>query len=263
MIEWISISILLTTASFTAAQFNESEFIYRVNTIYHSLQSTDLDNVSFWVTSTFFIEQTQNNFKEEIFPLEIIWKNPDRLYYIQRAIPEINDPEDQNRVRQLQRDLQQELKGVFVDWLRFYAGKILQDLPDSYLLTTEQDSVFIQYEKYEQDRYVKVKMIFGLNGLCVKIITHYSDNGETIYVYPGYQLVEDRWLLKNWTVQIYKSGIVKGGFSIKQDTRKIEKYWIPHRIVMQLQKKGIEDKQFMRDYKIRNIVLNKDVKIMK
>jgi len=46
----IVIIILLILVNGTLpAQFNESEFIYRVKTMYHSLKLTGLDNFSSWV----------------------------------------------------------------------------------------------------------------------------------------------------------------------------------------------------------------------
>ena len=244
------------------AQFNESEFIYRVKTIYHSLNLTSLDNFSSWVTSDIFLEAVKDDSKEEVYPVEIIWKNPNLIYYIKRPLPQINDKEKLNEIQQIQVDLIQELQGLLIDWLRFSAGNILDDLSETYLITTKADTVFIEYEKFEDGKNVKVKMLFGKNGLCLKIITTYDYKNEVIIIYPRYALVEDKWMCNGWMLQIYKGGDVDSGFQVSLNSRKVEDYWIPQRLTLQLQKKGIDDAWFMRDYKFRNVVLNKDLKIV-
>ena len=87
------------------AQFNETEFFNRVKTIYHSLRLTGLNNFSSWVTSNVFREQTKEFYEQEVFPLEIIWKNPDQMYYIKRPLPDIKDIEKHKNIEQLQMDM--------------------------------------------------------------------------------------------------------------------------------------------------------------
>ena len=92
------------------AQFNEAEFMYRVKTIYHSLNLTGLDNFSSWVTSNIFLEATKEISVEEIYPLEIIWKNPDLIYYIRRPLPQTSDTLKQKEIQDLQMDNHFEIK---------------------------------------------------------------------------------------------------------------------------------------------------------
>ncbi len=260
------ISFLLFPAIFFATQpqisFNQEEFISRVKTIYHSLSLKGLDNFSCWVTSNIFLEKTKGFFNEEEFPFEIIWKSPNKLFYIKRAIPSLTVPENQKQVEQIKMDLLQELKGLLIDWQRFYAGNVLDDLPETHLIYSNRDTAFIQYQKYDSGKNLKIKMLFGVNGLLMKIITIYPDTREEIYIYPGYLLVEDKWLCDKWMVQMLKNGQVEGGFTVKLESRKFDKYWIPVRILMQLQKKEYNTKLFIRDYKLRNIILNKEIKIL-
>ena len=156
----IVIIILLILVNGTLpAQFNESEFIYRVKTMYHSLKLTGLDNFSSWVTSNIFLEATKEISAEELYPLEIIWKNPDLIYYIRRPLPQSNDTLKQKEIQELQMDMIQELQGLLIDWQRFSAGNILDGLPETYLVTTKDDTVSIEFEKFESGKNVKVKML--------------------------------------------------------------------------------------------------------
>lgn len=257
----LSIIFLIVTMAF--GQFNESEFLYRTKTIYHSLRLSGLDNFSAWVTSNVFIESTENIYNDELYPLEIIWKNPNQIFYIKRPLPAVANHDNNDMINQLQMNLLNELKGLLIDWQRFYAGNILDDLPETRLITSDQDTVFIQYERYENNGITQVKMVFGLNGICVKIMTRYPETDEEIWIYPGYALVEDKWLANKWTVQMLKHGQVESGFVVRVESAKIETYWIPKRLIMQLKKKGLENTWFIREYRLKNIVLNKDLQILR
>jgi hypothetical protein len=126
-----------------SAQFNEAEFLYRVKTSYHSLKIAGLDNFSSWITSNIFLEATKEVSAEEIYPLEIIWKNPDLLYYIKRPLPDAGNAEKQKDLQQHQMDMIQELQGLLVDWQRLFAGNILDELPETYLIRPKEDTVFV------------------------------------------------------------------------------------------------------------------------
>jgi hypothetical protein len=263
----LKIAVVITASLFffndLFSQFNETEFIYRVKTNYHSLKNTGLDNFSCWVTSNVFMEAAEGISEDEIFPLEIIWKNPDLLYYIKRPLPSTGDQEKQKEIQQHQMDLIRELQGLLIDWQRFFAGNLLDELPETYLITEEGDTVVVEYELYENGKNVKTQIFFGKNGLCLKIFTNYIHLNKLIYVYPGYTMVENKWICNYWRVQIFVNNQVDSGFEISLKSRKLEDYWIPQRLVMQLQKKGIENSVFIRDYKFRNVLLNKDLQILK
>ena len=75
-------------------------------------------------------------------------------------------------------------------------------------------------------------------------------------------MVENKWICKYWQVQIYQNNQIDSGFEVSLKSRKVQNYWVPQRLVMQLQKKGMENTLFVRDYKFRNIVINKDLQIL-
>jgi hypothetical protein len=259
----LSTVFLILYTNTLVAQFNEAEFTYRVKTGYHSLKTAGLDNFSSWITSNVFLEATKEFSQEDVYPLEIIWKNPDLLYYIKRPLPDAGDVEKQKELQQHQMDMIQELQGLLVDWQRFFAGNILDELPETHLITAKEDTVFVEYELFEEGKNVKTKMVFGKNGRCLKIMTHYVHKNEIISVYPGYTIVEDKLLSNYWRVQIARNGQIESGFELNLKSRKVEDYWIPERLFLQLQKSGIDDAMFIRDYKFRNVVLNKDLQILK
>jgi len=259
------ITVLLSffISSALSAQFNEKGFLYRCKTIYHSLRLAKLDNFSSWVTSNIFLEAMKDISNEEIYPVEIIWKNPDQIYYIKRPLPQVDNDEKQKEIQQLQMDLIQVLQGLLLDWQRFSAGNILDDMPETYLISTKMDTVFIEYDSIENSKNVNVKMLFGINGICLKIITYYAQTNEKIYIYPTYVLVDDKWICNKWTVQIYQNSQVESGFQVDVKSRKSDNYWIPERLTLQLQKRGMDDILYFREYIFKNVVLNKDLQILK
>jgi hypothetical protein len=260
---FITILLIFFLSSTLFAQFNEKEFLYRCKTIYHSLRLSGLDNFSSWVTSNIFLEATKDISDEEIYPVEIIWKNPDLIYYIKRPLPQVENDEKQKEIQELQLDMIKVLQGLLIDWQRFSAGNILDDIPETYLISTKKDTVFLEYEHIENGKNVKVKMLFGMNGICLKIITYFSQKNEVMYIYPVYILVENKWICNKWTVQIYQNGQVESGFQVSVKSRKLDNYWIPERLILQLQKRGMDDILYFREYIFKNVVLNKDLQILK
>ena len=157
------------TVNVYADSFDKDEFIYRAKTIYHSLRTQGLDNYSCWLTSDLFLEKTQKIYNQELYPLELIWKAPNKLYYIKRPVPVLEDTLQNSETETLRMDMLQAVKGILIDWQRFSAGNILDDLPETYLVTSKDDSVYLTYEIYEDGKPIKVFMHFGKNGLCLKI----------------------------------------------------------------------------------------------
>ncbi len=256
----IPIIMIILFSNSLYSQFNQEEFLYRVKTIYHSLRVQGLENFTCWVTSDLFLEETKETYKEELYPLELIWKKPNMIYYIKRALPDHPEAEQNRKSQEIQMNMIQALKGLLIDWQRFCAGNVLDDLPKTYLITTVSDTAFIQYENYENGKLIKVKMTFGLNGICLKLTVEFPDKNEVINTYPRFRLIGEKWLCTGWTVQTLKKGSVESGFLVKLRSRKIENHWIPERINLQLQKRGIDKTLYTRTYIFKNIVLNKDLK---
>jgi hypothetical protein len=258
----VALAIFMSSDGYSQS-FNKDEFLYRVKTIYHSLRSQGIENYSSWVTSSLFLERTQPIYKQEIYPLELIWSVPNLIYYIKRPVPVLEDTLQNKQTAEWQMDMLQALKGIMIDWQRFFAGNVLDEMPETYLVTTRDDSAYISYELNGAGRPVKVKMHFGLNGICLKMKLTYPDNGEEIFTYPVYRLEGDKWLCTGWTVQSLKRGKVESGFSVKLKYKKMEKCWALERIGLQLQALNKKDIIFTREYIFKNIVLNRDLKIVR
>lgn len=77
-------------------------------------------------------------------------------------------------------------------------------------------------------------MFFGINGICIKSVTEFPDTREMMYVYPGFRMVDGKWLSNKWTVQMHKGGDITSGFVVFLESREIEHYWLPQKIILQL-----------------------------
>ena len=246
-----------------AAQIDESEFLYRIKTNYYSLQSKGIKNFSFWVTSDMFKNNTKEIFQgKEIYPLEVIWMNPDKLFFIKQPLPVIEDSNDIKLVNDLILDLQKELNGILVDWQRFIGSGLLDKIPEHYLFSTSDDTVKIEFQSIEENAPATIRLYFGLNGLCLKIVIENQTTKQILYTYPGYEYVDKQWLCKNWRVQILDKGEITGGFLVDIISERIDGYFIPVKIKLHVQSSDKKDKIFFRNYNCRNIMINRDLKII-
>ena len=257
----ILISILMFVNGYTQS-FNKEEFLYRAKTIYHSLRIQGLDNYSCWITSNLFLERTQKIYNQELYPLELIWKKPNQLYYIRRPIPILEDTLQNKQTETWRMDMLQAVKGIMIDWQRFNAGNILDEIPETYLVQARDDSVYINYDLFENGNTVKVAMLFGLNGICLKIKVSYPAIQEDIFTYPVFKLEGDKWLCTGWTVQTLKKGEIDSGFAVRLKSKNIENYWILERMALQVQQKDKKDTIYLREYIFKNILLNRELKFV-
>ncbi len=257
----ILIYFLLTTI--LTAQFDEQAFFSRANSIYHNLNSKDVKNFALSITSNYF-EITTKGFldSEEYSPIEFVWQSPGKMYFIKRAIPVEIDTFAQKGINNLQNDMQQGLKGIFIDWQRFLGGNILDDLPKDYIISSVGDTVHIEFESTENNVPVKMKFFFGINALCFKIETHYETIDQKMITYPEYVLIDKKWLCTSWTVKILQAGEITSGFTAAITSKPINKNWFPVHALITVQTKKKLNETFRRIYKFRNLRINRDIKVV-
>jgi hypothetical protein len=257
------IIIMIWLISLINPQINESEFLYRVKTSYYSLQASGIKNYSSWITSDYFKENSKKNFTgNDVYPLELIWISPDKLFFIKRSLPEIKDTTDYNSVNQLILDLLQEIKGIYVDWQRFIGTNLLFNLPKDYLFSSINDTIKLEFQITEKQDVMNITIFFGKNGLCFKIISENLNTNETLYTYPKFDYLDNKWLCSQWQVQIQFNNEITGGFLVRMISEKIEEYYLPVKIVLLVQSKEKKDKIFKRTYNFRNIMVNRDLQIL-
>ncbi len=246
------------------AQLDTLGFFQKVRTLYYTVESSGLQNFSMWITSDYYRSNTDSTITAHGYPLEFIWMRPDRISFIKGALnrPPGADSTQVLQVAKLQLDMYHELKGLFYDWLRFYGSGILADLPAQYELALQQDTIFIKYETQEQGQKMRVCLYFGQNALCFKLHLAYLDSGQEIYIYPAFTYLGNKWLCSGWQVQLLEKAEVQSGFNVQIFSEKLDNYWLPKKITMQLQTKQSEAVVYTREYYIANIMVNRPIEMV-
>lgn len=246
------------------AQFDPQVFLYRVNIYYYNLHATNLENFSSWITSDKFERNTDKIFNKEVFPLEMIWTKSNRVFFIKRPLLPVKDSTEYLYIEKLQLDLLNELKGIIRDWQWFHAGMLLEKMPKNYLLQAKNDTVFLRYESLSDSGNSTIAIDFTIKGKCLKINTTYHDKDKNIILYPSFSSYENKWLITGWIVKLFKAGKIRHECDIKIVSQKVGNYLLPDIISMNKKTLGlsVQDKNFSSIYKFRNILINKNLKVI-
>lgn len=256
------IKLILITCLFfcvnTKAQFDEKQFFNRVNSIYHNLENSEIENFAVKITSDYFEYNAGEGINHDLYsPIEFIWAKPRQLFFNRMEFPTDVDSIQKSNIIQLQNEMFQELRGVFMDWQRFLGGKLLYDLPEKFTIDTVQDTVHIMFESFEMNDPIKMKFYFGLNALCFRIETTYEKINQKIITFPTFVLVDDKWLCTEWVVKIIQYGEITSGFSVNFRSGRYKNNWLPIQALVQVQSKQKLNQTFTRLYKFRGMEINK------
>ena len=236
------------------AQFDETTFFNRVNSIYHHLGNSKIENFKVHITSDYFEFNSGGGIDhDEYSPIEFIWIKPRQLHFNRINHPQVTDTAQQKIIFQLQNEMFQELRGIFMDWQRFIGGRLLYDLPEDYSIDTVGDTVHIEFSSYENKQPVKMKFYFGLNAVCFKMETIYQNIKQKIVTYPTYVLLDKKWLCSEWIVKIHDKGEITSGFSVLFKSAKYKESWLPIQALIQVQTRQKLNQTFKRLYKFRNL----------
>jgi len=239
------------------AQIDNTTFFNRLNSIYHNLNDSDIENFSVSITSDYFEYNTEEVVDHNTYsPIEFIWVKPRQLQFNRNNLPAGVDSIQQANIFNLQNEMFQELRGIFMDWQRFIGGNILFDLPENHLINSAGDTVFISFDSFESNEPIKMKFYFGLNAVCFKIETIYPKIDQKMITYPSYVLIDGKWLCTEWIIKIVQNGIINSGFSVNFQSGRHQETWLPIQAQIQVQTRQKLNKTFTRLYKFRNPVLN-------
>lgn len=249
---------ILTFVGYSHSQFDQTIFFNRVNSIYHNLSDSDLKNFSVQITSDYFEYNAGKEIDHDVYsPIEFIWEKPRRLNFNRIKLPGGLDSTQQAKIYQLQNEMFQELRGIFLDWQRFMGGNLLFDLPEKYFVDSVGDTVHIVFDAYENNAPVKMKFYFGKNALCFRIETIYRKIKQKIITTPTFVLIDGKWLCTEWIINIVQNGVINSGFSVDFQSGKYKEYWLPIQALIKVQTRKKLNQTFTRLYKFRNLEVNK------
>ena len=257
----IYILIVLLCVTVTYAQIDTTDFYKRINKQYFYLSDTDLKNLSAWITSDYFFENSQRIYAKEVYPIEIIWINPDRLFFIRRPLPNVQDSL-LNIMKNLQTNLQRELNPIFTDWQKVYSNFLFKNLLPDHNFYIQNDTIYITFKADNTDSEIYSTLSFNYNGRCLNIITYDRIKKQRILIYPTYISEGNKWICSEWLTQITEEGEIKSIYKVKMEHKLIANIYFPEKIVMMLLTTDKTKVISERVYYLRNIRLDRDLKIL-
>ncbi len=251
---------IITSIEAQVNNFDERNFFKKVRDSYYTLADDNVNNFTALVTNVSLEKFAQDTWENsEIFPIQMIWFAPDRLFLSQQGVPTL--PKDKYGEYQQQiADLNQQVKGLMFDLQRFFFKGIYNSLSDDYEISFhDEETVEIKYVFDSGVEETHIKYIFGLNGLCVKIETTYPSQNKVIITKPSFRAVKTKWLCNGWTIQTVENEKITGGFIISLKNKIKNDYWVPINIQIDVQKSEKQGVIFSDIIKIRNYLFNQPI----
>ena len=236
------------------AQFDEPEFFKKINEIYYNLEDSKIDNFSAWITSSAYKKVTAEFYKQENFPLELIWVKPNDIYFIRRPLSAVAESSNNDLAIRAQRDLQLELRNLLENWRRFYAGRLLADMPMTYQITSQGDSVTLLFSGDNESLSTKTCLLFSVNGLLTRFEQTVGNSGALIILLPKYKFTGKFWLCTGWQVSVAGKKFLE----VKVTSQKISQMWVPETISIKYDESGKAD----NTYDFRNVRVNRDIQVL-
>jgi len=254
-----------TVLNFLTAQtanFDEKQFFKSVKESYYTLADKDINNFTALITSLKMEKFAEDNWENtEIFPLQLIWFKPDRLYLSQQGVPTIKD----NRYQEFQEivdGLKQQMRGILVDLQRFYIIGLFESIPDSYKIKNDERFVWISYNAGTPEQEVPVLFTMGLNGLCLKIEIAYPEENKKIFIYPSFRTIKTKWLCEGWSVQTVVNDEVVSGFVLDFNHGEVANIWVPIQINIAVQRADDPGNTYYDVIKLRNYLYNQSIELI-
>ncbi len=259
---FVLVILVFSLNNFLFAQdrkFDEQEFFSRIKTSYYNLTDTGTKNFIALVTSKkmeLFAKEAWNN--SEIFPLQLIWFNPDKLYLSQQGVPQIA-PDKYKEYQEILNGLKMQLRGILPDLQRFYIGGFFDSINPDYTLKHNEEAVQITFSTNEPRGKTKVKYLFGYNALNILIQIDYPEQNKQIVIYPKFKTVKTKWLCTGWSVQTYIDNIVQSGYNLTLKNRLINEAWVPVDILIEVQRAETKGQKYYDEILLRNFLFNQSI----
>jgi hypothetical protein len=255
----ILFSVFILYLGFTFGQntsFDEKQFFENLKTSYYSLQSTNTQNISVLITNLAtesFAEQQWKN--PEIFPLQLMWLSPNRLFVSQKGVPALTDSATK-AYGNLVDNLKSQITDILFDLKRFYFSDIYNNIPEAYKIVNKNDVVLITFNSLINDDTTHYEYYFGLNGLCLNIISLTPSKHLKIETTPYFKTSKTKWITGGWEVKMYTENEVTTGYFVELKFKDKQNIWIPAEVILTVQRKSDLGKTYNEVLKFRNFLFN-------
>ena len=259
----VLISIFLLQSIYAQQKlFDEKQFFMDLHNSYYTVKQTGISNFVALVNNVStenFAKKHWNN--RDIFPIQIIWLNNDRLFLSQQGTPAL--PDSLTPVySSLLDDLKEQLRGLLFDYKRFFISGLYSTIPQDYSITKSNDLIQIKFNALENGDTISYGYYFGLNGLCLKVETLNYTQKQRIETYPRFKIVKTKWLCTGWEVQISVNGKIESGFNVTLNNNLIDQVWVPGDIVLSVQSIDKPGVTFNDVIKFRNYLFNQSLQFI-
>ncbi len=194
----------------------------------------------------------------EIFPLQLIWFNPDKLYLSQNGVPKI--PENRtNEYEEALQGLKKQLRGILIDLQRFYLNGIYDSISPDYILQHNDEAVQLTFSTGRDSLLTRIKYLFGENGLLLMIQIDYPQTQKQIVIYPRFKTAKTKWLCTGWSVQNYVLDEIDNGFDITVTSRLEKGIWVPADLMIEVQRAETKGRKYYDEIKLKNFLFNQSI----
>lgn len=242
--------------------FNEKSFFTNLKTDYYILNNTGVNNFTALVSNIpsqrFSLEKWKT---KDIFPLQIIWIKPNKLYISQLGVKKLNAADEKDYTG-IVNDIKKQLKGLLYDFKRFYVNGLYESISDTYQLSSQKDFVIVNEMAAATRDTVYTQYVFGKNGLCLRIENYIPRLKQKVITIPNFEIIKTKWLCKGWTVQILKNDQIKSGFTVEMNMKFYKNIWLPESITINVQKVEEKGKTFVDQLLFRNYLFNQSIKLV-
>jgi hypothetical protein len=241
--------------------FDERDFFKTVRESYYNLSDENINNFTALVTNSEIEQFAQDEWgNAEVFPLQVIWFSPDRLFLSRQGVPSL-PKEKYDKCQQKISDLNIQLKRIMPNLQRFIYKGVYNSLRNDYeiSMTNKEQTVIIKYIRGSGTLQTVEKFYFTLNGLCRKIDITNSDNMKQITTFPIFRAVKTKWLCTGWKIKIRESNKDSSEYTISLRNKIVNDLWVPADIKINNSTTNNKEELFSSMIKIRNYLFNQSI----
>lgn len=243
-------------------QIDEQAFFENIKSSYYSLKNTNAKNVSVLLTNasmeTFASKEWNNH---EIFPLQLIWIAPERLFISQLGVPSLSDSST-TTYTYLVNNLKSQITDILFDLKRFYFSDLYSGIEENYKIKNINDVVRVSFFSVIKTDTTFYEYYFGLNGLCLKVLSYTPSTNLKVETIPHFKINKTKWIIMGWEVHIYSDEEIQTGYFVEISFTEKKNIWIPQNIKLAVQRKTDLGKTYNEVLKFRNLLFDQPLHYM-
>ncbi len=255
--------LLIVIIQAQSGPFDEKKFFETLQTSYYNLKDTDLKNFLVLVQNQASQDMAMRYWKnKDIFPLQLIWLNPDHVFLSEQGVPALPDTVAR-QYNAIVDDLKRQVSGLLFDLKRFYLAGIFETISNNYQIDVKDRFVRVSYDLINQSDTTRNVYYFGLNGLLLKTETFSPDGRRKVTTKPYFKIIKTKWICTGWEAQMWLDENIESGFIITLDMQEYQNIWIPYNIDIVVQQSRFKGATFTDRLLFRNYIYDQSLQMIK